>query len=34
MKELDDVKFHHNVAAFQLAIAQKQLWNKVNVDFV
>jgi hypothetical protein len=34
MKELDDVKFRHNVAAFQVAIAKRQLWDKVNVDFV
>jgi hypothetical protein len=34
MKELDDVKFRHNVAVFQVAIAQRQLWDKVNVDFV
>ena len=34
MKELDDVQFRHNVTAFQLAIVQRQLWNKVNVDFI
>lgn len=34
MKELDDVKFRHNVAAFQVAIARRQLRDKVNVDFV
>jgi len=34
MKELDGVDFRHNVAAFQLAIAKRQLRDKVNVDFV
>lgn len=34
MKELDDVKFRHNVAVFQVAIAKRQLRDKVNVDFV
>jgi hypothetical protein len=34
MKELDDVKFRHNVAVFQVAIAKRQLWDKVNIDFV
>lgn len=34
MRELDEVQFRHNVASFQLAIAKRQLWDKVNVDFV
>lgn len=34
MKELDDVKFRHNVAVFQVAIAKRQLWDRVNVDFI
>lgn len=34
MRELDDVEFRHNVASFQLAIAKRQLWDKVNINFV
>jgi hypothetical protein len=34
MKELDDVKFRHNVAVFQVAIAQRRLRDTMNVDFV
>lgn len=34
MRELDEVQFRHNVASFQLAIAKRQLWDKVNIDFV
>lgn len=34
MKDLDTIAFRHNVAAFQIAIAKKQLRDKVNVDFI
>lgn len=34
MKQLDDAKFRHNVAMFQIAIVQRQLWDRVNVDFI
>jgi len=34
MRELESVQFRHNVAAFQVAIARRQLRDKVDVNYV